>query len=135
MKTELTFDICYLYIDFPMYLYRNFRTMMRFDRFTEKAQEAMRAYEILQHYKHTQVDTEHMFLALMQQEDGTIPTILQQIEANTDIIVRKLETALERYAQSYQYALWQCAHGAGLYHPTAQAGDGCGVGRSEQIQR
>ncbi|MEZ4614223.1 MAG: AAA family ATPase [Caldilineaceae bacterium] len=70
--------------------------MMRFDRFTEKAQEAaMRAYEILQHYKHTQVDTEHMFLALMQQEDGTIPTILQQIEANTDIIVRKLETALE----------------------------------------
>jgi ATP-dependent Clp protease ATP-binding subunit ClpC len=70
--------------------------MMRFDRFTEKAQEAaMRAYEILQHYKHTQVDTEHMFLALVQQEDGTIPTILQQIEANTDVITRKLETALE----------------------------------------
>jgi ATP-dependent Clp protease ATP-binding subunit ClpC len=70
--------------------------MMRFDRFTEKAQEAaMRAYEILQHYKHTQVDTEHMFLALLQQEDGTIPTILQQAEANTDVIARKLETALE----------------------------------------
>ena len=35
--------------------------MMRFDRFTEKAQEAaMRAYEILQRYKHTQVDTEHI---------------------------------------------------------------------------
>lgn len=70
--------------------------MMRFDRFTEKAQEAaMRAYEILQHYKHTQVDTEHMFLALIQQEDGTIPMILQQLEANTDVITRKLETALE----------------------------------------
>lgn len=70
--------------------------MMRFDRFTEKAQEAaMRAYEILQHYKHTQVDTEHMFLALIQQEDGTIPTILQQVEANVDVITRKLETALE----------------------------------------
>lgn len=70
--------------------------MMRFDRFTEKAQEAaMRAYEILQHYKHTQVDTEHMFLALAQQEDGTIPQILQQAEANVDVIVRKLETVLE----------------------------------------
>ncbi|MCB0125335.1 MAG: ATP-dependent Clp protease ATP-binding subunit, partial [Caldilineaceae bacterium] len=55
----------------------------------------MRAYEILQHYKHTQVDTEHMFLALIQQEDGTIPTILQQVEANVDVITRKLETALE----------------------------------------
>jgi ATP-dependent Clp protease ATP-binding subunit ClpC len=42
--------------------------MMRFDRFTEKAQEAaMRAYEILQQYKHTQVDTEHVFLALLGQ--------------------------------------------------------------------
>ena len=28
----------------------------------------MRAYEILQQYKHTQVDTEHIFLALLQQE-------------------------------------------------------------------
>ncbi len=75
--------------------------MMRFDRFTEKAQEAaMRAYEILQHYKHTQVDTEHMFLALIQQEDGTIPTILQQAEANTDVITRKLETALESAPKS-----------------------------------
>jgi len=70
--------------------------MMRFDRFTEKAQEAaMRAYEILQHYKHTQVDTEHMFLALIQQEDGTIPTILEQMEATVEVITRKLETALE----------------------------------------
>lgn len=70
--------------------------MMRFDRFTEKAQEAaMRAYEVLQHYKHTQVDTEHMFLALAQQEDGTIPQILQQAEANVDVIIRKLETVLE----------------------------------------
>lgn len=70
--------------------------MMRFDRFTEKAQEAaMRAYEILQTYKHTQVDTEHMFLALIKQEDGAVPAILQHIEANVDIVTRKLETALE----------------------------------------
>ncbi len=55
----------------------------------------MRAYEILQHYKHTQVDTEHMFLALIQQEDGAVSTILQQLEANVDVVTRKLETALE----------------------------------------
>ena len=42
--------------------------MMRFDRFTERAQEAaMRAYEILQRYGHSQVDTEHLLLALIEQ--------------------------------------------------------------------
>ncbi|CAN5658496.1 AAA family ATPase [soil metagenome] len=70
--------------------------MMRFDRFTEKAQEAaMRAYEILQHYKHTQVDTEHLFLALLQQRDGAVPQILGKVEASVDVMVRKLETVLE----------------------------------------
>ncbi len=70
--------------------------MMRFDKFTEKAQEAaMRAYEILQHYKHTQVDTEHIFLALLQQTDSTVVQILTKTEATADIISRKLEAVLE----------------------------------------
>jgi ATP-dependent Clp protease ATP-binding subunit ClpC len=70
--------------------------MMRFDRFTEKAQEAaMRAYEILQHYKHTQVDTEHVFLALLQQADGAVVQILQRMEVAPDVMARKLEAALE----------------------------------------
>ena len=48
--------------------------MMRFDRFTERAQDAaMRAYEILQRYQHNQVDTEHLFLALLEQPDGQLP--------------------------------------------------------------
>jgi ATP-dependent Clp protease ATP-binding subunit ClpC len=75
--------------------------MMRFDKFTEKAQEAaMRAYEILQHYKHTQVDTEHIFLALLQQTDSTVVQILTKIEATADIISRKLETVLENSPKS-----------------------------------
>ncbi len=70
--------------------------MMRFDRFTEKAQEAaMRAYEILQQYKHTQVDTEHVFLALMQQPDGAVQQILSRMEVTADVIEHKLEAALE----------------------------------------
>jgi ATP-dependent Clp protease ATP-binding subunit ClpC len=70
--------------------------MMRFDRFTEKAQEAaMRAYEILQQYKHTQVDTEHVFLALMQQPDGAVQQILARMEVAADVIEHKLEAVLE----------------------------------------
>ncbi|MEX1020135.1 MAG: AAA family ATPase [Litorilinea sp.] len=74
---------------------------MRFDRFTEKAQEAaMRAYEILQRYKHTQVDTEHVFLALLEQEDGAVPQLLTNLSAPVDAIRRKLEAILENAPKS-----------------------------------
>ncbi len=69
---------------------------MRFDRFTEKAQEAaMRAYEILQRYKHTQVDTEHVFLALAEQGDGTVSQIFEKLNVPVDSITHKLEAILE----------------------------------------
>lgn len=71
--------------------------MMRFDRFTEKAQEAaMRALEILQKYKHTQVDTEHLFLALLQQSDGTVPQIMEKLEGDPQVMASKLEAILEK---------------------------------------
>ena len=60
----------------------------------------MRAYEILQQYKHTQVDTEHVFLALVRQQDSAVPQILQQLDASADIIAGKLETVLESAPRS-----------------------------------
>lgn len=61
---------------------------MRFDRFTERAQDAAaRAYEIVQRYKHTQVDTEHIFLALLEQNEGTVSQILADI--NADIVAMR----------------------------------------------
>jgi len=54
--------------------------MMRFDRFTERAQEAaQRAAEIIQRYGHNQIDTEHMLLALIEQPEGAISQILQNL--------------------------------------------------------
>jgi len=51
-----------------------FNPMMRFDRFTERAQEAaQRAAEIIQRYGHNQIDTEHILLALIEQPGGVIP--------------------------------------------------------------
>ncbi|HAJ35231.1 MAG TPA: Clp protease [Chloroflexi bacterium] len=55
----------------------------------------MRAYEILQHYKHTQVDTEHVFLALLQQSGGAVPQIMQTLEAPVPEMVQKLADVLE----------------------------------------
>ncbi len=69
---------------------------MRFDRFTEKAQQAaMRAYELLQRYKHTQVDTEHLFLALLAEPDDSVPQLMARLGASTDAVTHKLEHILE----------------------------------------
>ena len=55
----------------------------------------MRAYEILQQYKHTQVDTEHIFLALLQQDGGAVPQVMKQIDAPVAEMVQKLTATLE----------------------------------------
>ena len=75
--------------------------MMSFDRFTERAQEAAkRAYEVLIHYKHTQLDTEHIFLALVQQTDGTVSELLRRQDADPELIARKLEGVLDAMPKS-----------------------------------
>ena len=69
--------------------------MMRFDRFTERAQDAAsRAYEILQRYGHNQVDTEHILLALLEQPEGVIPQILEKISVDQEMIKKRLDDVL-----------------------------------------
>jgi ATP-dependent Clp protease ATP-binding subunit ClpC len=70
--------------------------MMRFERFTERAQDAAaRAYEILQRYGHNQVDTEHIFLALLEQPDGVIPQILERMNVDVNVIRTRLDEILK----------------------------------------
>ncbi len=71
--------------------------MMRFDRFTERAQDAaMRAYEILQRYSHAQADTEHLLLALLEQPDGSIPEILEQLNIDPEHVREQVDEILLR---------------------------------------
>src|SRR5574341_827303 len=69
--------------------------MHRFDRFTERAQDAaQRALEILQRYGHTQIDTEHIMLALIEQPEGVVPQILETLGADIESIKKKLDEDL-----------------------------------------
>ncbi len=68
---------------------------MRFDRFTERAQDAAaRAYELTQEYNHTQVDTEHLFLALLRQDDGAVPQMLEQLKIDGAALQQRIEEEL-----------------------------------------
>ncbi len=71
--------------------------MMRFDRFTERAQEAaQRAVELMTRYGHSQVDVEHLLLALIQQPQGTVPAILIEMGANPGQLVEALDMILRQ---------------------------------------
>jgi ATP-dependent Clp protease ATP-binding subunit ClpC len=70
--------------------------MMRFDRFTERAQEAaQRSAEIIQRYGHNQIDTEHILLALIEQPEGAISQILEQLNVRGDVLIERLDYILK----------------------------------------
>jgi ATP-dependent Clp protease ATP-binding subunit ClpC len=69
--------------------------MMRFDRFTERAQEAAQhAAEIIQRYGHNQIDTEHMLLALIEQPQGVVPQILEYLKVDANALSERLDYIL-----------------------------------------
>lgn len=69
--------------------------MIRFERFTERAQDAAaRAYEILQRYGHNQVDTEHILLALLEQNDGVVPRLLNHLNVEVSVLRSRLDDIL-----------------------------------------
>lgn len=78
--------------------------MMRFDRFTERAQEAaQRAAEIIQRYGHNQIDTEHILLALIEQPEGAVSQILDTLNVQITDIVDRLDHALKNTQKAAIY--------------------------------
>ena len=85
--------------------------MSLFDRFTERAQDAAtRAYEILQRYGHNQVDTEHILLALLEQNDGVIPQIIERLGVEPSLLRSRIDEILRKSPRS-----------ATIYGPGGQA--------------
>ncbi len=69
--------------------------MMRFDRFTERAQEAaQKAAEIIQRYGHNQIDTEHILLALIEQQQGVVGQLLEVMSVDANLIKDRLDQML-----------------------------------------
>ncbi len=78
--------------------------MMRLDRFTERAQAAaQRAVQIMSRYGHTQVDTEHLLLALLEQPDGVVPELMTHLGADVERIKQRLNDELESSPKANVY--------------------------------
>ncbi len=75
---------------------------MRLERFTEKAQDAFQnAQEIMQDQHHTQLDVEHVFLAMLRQKDGLAARALVRLGLDTDMICQRVERELEKSPKVY----------------------------------
>jgi ATP-dependent Clp protease ATP-binding subunit ClpB len=70
---------------------------MRFDKFTEKTQQAvLEAQSIATRLSHQQIDVEHLLLALLDQERGIAPAILQKAGVNSEAVRERVERELQR---------------------------------------
>jgi len=77
---------------------------LRFDRFTERAQDAAsRAYEVLSRYSHSQIDTEHLLLALLEQPEGLVPQILEKLGADVSVLAGKIDEILRAAPRATMY--------------------------------
>jgi len=71
--------------------------VIRFEKFTVKAQEAMQAAQSLaDQHNHQSMEPEHLLLALLQQREGVVGPVLAKLGARPEVIQRALEQALER---------------------------------------
>jgi len=71
---------------------------MDFNRLTEKSQQAIHlAQSTALKYGNQQVDTEHLLLAMLEQEGGLAPSILLRAEINLEGLHKRLVAEIEKF--------------------------------------
>jgi ATP-dependent Clp protease ATP-binding subunit ClpC len=73
---------------------------MDFERFTHAAKEIVAdSQQILRRYKHNQLDTEHLLLAMLEQEGGVAGRVLAGMGVDTKKLIAEVERNLGRRPQ------------------------------------
>ncbi|KHD35972.1 protein disaggregation chaperone [Clostridium acetobutylicum] len=85
---------------------------MDVDKLTLKVQQAINDCQtIAVRYNHQQIDTIHLFMAIISQEDGLIPNILGKMGADVETVKRDTEAELDRMPK----VLGEGAQNASIY--------------------
>src|SRR5260370_6451026 len=72
------------------------------DRLTEKTQEAIQqAQTLAQEAQHQEITPEHLLFALLQQQDGTVRPIVQQIGVDPTRVEAELKAQLDKLPKVY----------------------------------
>ncbi len=69
--------------------------MLRPEKFTEQAQEVLaNSQRLVQDYRHSQWDVEHVFMALLRQEGGLTAEVLKRLGVDSRLVATRVENAL-----------------------------------------
>ncbi|MCX7694155.1 MAG: ATP-dependent chaperone ClpB [Caloramator sp.] len=78
---------------------------MDVNKMTLKVQEALNlSQQIAVSFKHQQVDVEHLLFALLTQEDGLIPSLIERMGIENKKVQREVEAYLDRLPKVYGQA-------------------------------
>ena len=70
---------------------------MRFEKLTLKAQENLQiSQQLAERFGHQQIEPEHILRALLEQQEGVIPSILGKIGTDQQQLIEQLDVALEK---------------------------------------
>ena len=70
---------------------------MDMNKTTQKVQEAMQQAQVKAlRYGHREVDAEHLLFALLEQESGLVPRLIESIGASVPVITAQVEQVLEK---------------------------------------
>jgi ATP-dependent Clp protease ATP-binding subunit ClpB len=70
--------------------------MIRFDKFTQKAQEAIQeAQTLAEQNQHQAIHAVHLLLALASEKDGVVRPVLEKCGAQPEAILQEAERALQ----------------------------------------
>ncbi len=70
---------------------------MRFDKFTLKAQEVIQtSQQLAEKFNHQQIEPEHLVIAILEQTEGVIPSLLGKIGVDQRQLMESFEAVLEK---------------------------------------
>jgi ATP-dependent Clp protease ATP-binding subunit ClpB len=71
--------------------------MIRFEKFTVKCQEALQAAQAhASELRHSELQPEHLLLALLEQKDGVVLPVLERLSVDIPRIEKDIRTALDK---------------------------------------
>lgn len=74
---------------------------MQFDRFTQKAQKAVvQSNRLAEQYNHPTIEPEHLLTALLLQEGGVVPAVVNKIGVDPDLLAGSVEKALNAMSRA-----------------------------------
>ena len=75
---------------------------MNLDRYTENAQKAIyQSQQLAQDLNHQNIEPAHLLLALLQQGDGVVPTLVTKIAGSADALREEVNQELEKRPKVY----------------------------------